>query len=189
MSADTIAIILGRGGSAGLPDKNLLPILGRPMMEYAVLAALHSEHVERIFITTDDEGIASVGRKHGCDIIDRPPELCTDEALFEDALVHGYQVAKSVLGKQPEYVVILMCNAPMITSGLIDAGIEALEKDRSADSAVTISTFNMWSPLRARSLNDEGYLDPFVPFETFGDPATLSCDRDSLHESGSAAPD
>ena len=44
---------------------------------------------------------------------------------------------------------------------------------------VTVSSYNMWSPLRARKINDQGLLDPFVPFETFGDPSKLNCDRDS----------
>ena len=47
------------------------------------------------------------------------------------------------------------------------------------DSAVTVSCYNMWSPLRARKIADDGLLQPFVPFEVFGDPATLNCDRDS----------
>ena len=47
------------------------------------------------------------------------------------------------------------------------------------DSAVTVSRYNMWSPLRARKLVDDGSLQPFIPFETFGDPKTLNCDRDS----------
>ncbi len=54
-----------------------------------------------------------------------------------------------------------------------------LRADANADSAVTVSVYNMWSPLRARKVNAGGYLAPFVPFETFGDPKTLNCDRDS----------
>ena len=61
----------------------------------------------------------------------------------------------------------------------IDEGIEALRRNPEADSAVSVSVYNMWSPLRARRLAATGYLEPFVPFEAFGDPATLNCDRDS----------
>jgi hypothetical protein len=61
----------------------------------------------------------------------------------------------------------------------LQEGIDALRADPDADSAVTVSIYNMWSPLRARRLDGHGYLQPFVPFETFGDPATLNCDRDS----------
>ena len=66
-----------------------------------------------------------------------------------------------------------------MTSKLIDYGIDILNKDSSFDSAVTTSVYNMWSPLRARKVDKNGALKPFVPFETFGDPKTLNCDRDS----------
>ena len=72
-----------------------------------------------------------------------------------------------------------MANAPTITTDLIDKGIKILREDPSFDSAVTTSVYNMWSPLRARKLDQKGSLQPFVPFEVFGDPKTLNCDRDS----------
>ena len=67
-----------------------------------------------------------------------------------------------------------------MTSNLIDDAIDLLSKDPNADSVVSVSRFNMYSPLRARKLDEEQkYLLPFVPFETFGDPNNLNCDRDS----------
>ena len=57
--------------------------------------------------------------------------------------------------------------------------ISNLDKNYQFDSAVSVSVYNMWSPLRARRLSKQGYLEPFVPFETYGNPKTLNCDRDS----------
>ena len=62
---------------------------------------------------------------------------------------------------------------------MINQGILKLKKNKKADSAVSASIYNMWSPLRARKLDKNGFLKPFVPFETFGNPKTLNCDRDS----------
>ena len=62
---------------------------------------------------------------------------------------------------------------------VIEKAVEILKKNEKIDSVVTVSIYNMWSPLRARKLKDDGFLHPFVPFETFGDPKTLNCDRDS----------
>ena len=180
---NTVAILLGRKGSKGLPGKNTMELLGRPMLHYPLLAATHSKYVDRIYVTTDDPEIAKEAAKFGAELIERPDYLCTDAALFEDALVHAYQEVKTRSGTTPDYVVVLMCNAPTIDAGLIDQAIDALEADPAADSAVTVTCLNMYSPLRARRLNAEGYLDPFVPFEAFGDPATLSCDRDSQGDS------
>ena len=72
-----------------------------------------------------------------------------------------------------------MANSPTIGPIQINEGISILNTHPEYDSAVTVSCYNMWSPLRARKINDEGLLEPFVPFETFGDPKTLNCDRDS----------
>ena len=175
-------LMLGRDKSSGFPVKNVYPVLGRPMMAYPLLAAGGSQYVDRIYISTDSPAIKNIGMDYGARIIDRPPELCTDEALGEDAFVHGYDVIKEEVageGYGLEMLVLLMCNAVTITYETIDEGIEALRDNPGLDSAVSVSRYNMWSPLRARSIGDDGLLHPFVPFETFGDPRTLNCDRDS----------
>jgi CMP-N-acetylneuraminic acid synthetase len=176
------ALLLGRGGSTGLPGKNTRPILGRPLMAYPLLAARASRHISRVYCSTDSAEIRDIAREHGAEHIERPPELCTPEALGEDAFKHGYEVIRDRLaeeGEELEMLVLLFANAATISGELIDQGVETLRADPSMDSAVTVSQYNMWSPLRARKLEDDGTLQPFVPFETFGDPATLNCDRDS----------
>jgi CMP-N-acetylneuraminic acid synthetase len=176
------ALLLGRGGSTGFPGKNLFPILGRPMMAYPLLAAQQSQYVTRTFVSTDSEEIMAVGRRYGAETIVRPPELCTQSALGEDAFTHGYRWIRDQLASENEIVelmVLLFANAATITAELIDQGIETLRGEPTFDSAVTVSRYNMWSPLRARRLESDGCLRPFVPFETFGDPRTLNCDRDS----------
>lgn len=176
------AILIGRKGSTGLPGKNTMPVLGRPMAAYAFLAAQHAKHVDEIYISTDDEELMTLGREFGANIIVRPPELATKQALGE----HAYQHAAGVIreseankGRQVELLALLMCNAPTILAETIDQGVEAMRINPEIDSAVTVSSYNMWSPLRARRENAQGLLVPFVPFETFGDPKTLNCDRDS----------
>jgi len=174
-----VAITLGRKGSKGVRDKNTMDILGRPAFFYPLLAANHSKYIDRTFVSTDHEDIIDGAKKMGLSIITRPDSLCTDEALFEDALIHAYIKIKEIIGRQPKYVVVLMCNAVTISSQLIDTAVHMLENDPLADSAVTVSIFNMYSPLRARKTDSNGYLAPFVPLETFGDPKTLNCDRES----------
>ena len=176
------ALLLGRGGSTGFPGKNLYPLLERPLMAYPLLAARASKYIDHIYVSTDAEEIMAVGRRYGAEIIVRPPELCTPQALGEHAFVHGYEVIRERLaakGETVELIVLLFANAATITGALIDQGVETLRADPAFDSAVTVSRYNMWSPLRARRLDAAGCLQPFVPFETFGDPRTLNCDRDS----------
>ncbi len=174
-----VAIMLGRKGSIGFPGKNTYKIMGRSVLEYPLLASKHSKWVDNVYVTTDDESIKRIARHYDAEIIDRPPELCTPETLFEDALLHGYHEIKKRENTPIKYIITLMCNAAAITSKLIDEAIEKLESCKEADSAVTVSSYNMWSPLRARKVDTNGFMVPFVPFEVFGDPKTLNCDRDS----------
>jgi len=176
------ALLLGRGGSTGFPGKNLAPVLGRPLMAYPLIAASESASVDRLYVSTDSDEIARIGAEHGAELIERPVELSTPDALGEDAFKHGYEVIRDRLAAEHEaveLVVLLFANAATVTAAMIDRGVELLRSDPSLDSAVSVSRYNMWSPLRARRLTDAGTLEPFVPFETFGDPATLNCDRDS----------
>jgi hypothetical protein len=175
------ALLIGREGSIGFPGKNTYPLLGRPLMEYPLLAARGSRHVDALFVSTDSPRIQEISEGYGARTIRRPSELCTAEALGEDVFVHGYREIRAGLreGESIEMLVLLMCNAPTVTAGLIDEGIEALRAHPEYDSAVTVSSYNMYSPLRARKIGGDGLLHPFVPFETFGDPRTLNCDRDS----------
>lgn len=174
-----VALLIGREGSIGFPGKNMYPVLGRPLMVYPLLAAKNAKTVDKVYISTDSSKIKEIGLQFGAEIIDRPAELCTPEALGEDAFVHGYKVISDSSKEDIELMVLLLCNAATILSETIDEGVAILRENPNFDSAVTVSRYNMWSPLRARKIGDEGLLHPFVPFEVFGDPKTLSCDRDS----------
>jgi GTP:adenosylcobinamide-phosphate guanylyltransferase len=179
MTKVVTALMLGREGSVGFPGKNTTPVLGRPLMSYPLLAAAAAERVEKIYVSTDSENIKKIALEHGASIIERPPELATKEALGEDAYVHGYKYICDQLGTVPELVVLLFCNAPTILGQTIDEGVRVLLEDPSLDSAVTVSAYNMWSPIRARKEGPDGLLQPFVPFEAFGELKAVNCDRDS----------
>ena len=79
------ALLLGRKGSMGFPGKNTFPVLGRPLCLYPLLAAHHAKHVDRVYVSTDDEEIMDIAGSNGAEIIVRPPELATKEALGEES--------------------------------------------------------------------------------------------------------
>ncbi len=176
---EVVAVILGRKGSSGFPGKNTMKILGKPAYEYAINASKNSKFVSKIFFSTDIEEVINRSEELNIKIISRPQNLLTNDALFEDAVEHAYYEIKNLFDIRVKYLVILMANAVTINGRLIDQAVEKLDLDDEADSAVTVSIYNMYSPLRARKLNESGYLQPFVPFSTFGDEKTLSCDRNS----------
>ncbi len=176
------ALMIGRAGSKGFPEKNIKKVLGRRLCEYPLIASKNSKHVDKIFVSTDCPVIAKESKKYGAFVIKRPLKLANSKALGEDVYEHAYFKIKKYLNlksKNIEFVILLMANAPTITGKLIDKGIDILKKNKKIDSAVSTSVYNMWSPLRARKLSKEKLLKPFIPFKTFGNPKTLNCDRDS----------
>lgn len=76
-----VALEIGRAGRTGLLGKHFRQVVGRPLMAYPLMAAKHSKHVDRIFLSTDSEEIAAIGRQYGAEYLPRPTELATKEAL------------------------------------------------------------------------------------------------------------
>ena len=74
------AILIGRGGSVGLPKKNVMPVLGRPLMAYPLLAAKNCKLIDKIYVSTDASEIKKVAKDLNAEIIDRPKNLATSEA-------------------------------------------------------------------------------------------------------------
>lgn len=133
--ADLI-ILIGRKGSTGLPGKNTMPLLGRPLSAYAFLAARHAKTVDEMYISTDDEELMELGKSFGAHIIVRPPELATKQALGEHAYQHAAAVIKereAAKGREVELLALLMCNAPTILAETIDQGVAVLRENPAID--------------------------------------------------------
>jgi CMP-N-acetylneuraminic acid synthetase len=173
------SLILGRKGSIGFPGKNLYKINGYPLAWYPMQAALNCIDVDMNFISTDDPELMKLGEEVGFEVIKRPAYLATSEALGEDAYKHGYEKIARKNDENIELLVLLFCNAPTVSSELISKGIKALKDNPDAESAVTVSKYNMFSPSRARRINNDGFLQPFIPFEHHPENISIDCDRDS----------
>lgn len=161
------ALITGRGGSRSIKDKNIYPLLNRPLLTYPILASAFSRLVNSVYLTTDSPRLAEVAQEWGAEIIMRPDELGEDDKHAE-AMVHGYETIAHRCGKKPDILVILMANCPTITPGIIDKGIQMLmdDKDCEIDSCVTVSKYNEFNPLRARMIKN-GCLAPAISPDYF----------------------
>lgn len=173
-------LLIGREGSVGFPGKNVYPVLGRPMMVYPLLAALNCKYVDEVFLSTDSKKMKEIALSFNVKIIDRPAELCTKEALSEDVWVHGYQYMKNTLGYDIEMMILLFCNAPTILAQKLQEGVEVLRSNETLDSAVTVSIYNMFSPVRARKIGRDGTLEPFIPFDIISGEGIVNSDRSGL---------
>ncbi len=128
----TVAIIPARGGSKGIPRKNVYPFNGKPLICWNIEAALQAELVDQVVVSTDDAEITEVARAAGATVIMRPDDISTDIASSEDALIH----ALKSLDAQPELTVFLQCTSPLTQGKDIDNCIQKL-LDSNADSAFT----------------------------------------------------
>jgi CMP-N-acetylneuraminic acid synthetase len=168
------ALIIARKGSR-VKDKNVRPILGRPLALYPILAAKHAKSVSKVFVSTDCERIQAIALQQECTFIERPAYLATSEALAEDAFKHGYDQIVNRTKELIEFIVLLFANGATITPGIIDDGVKFLREHPDLDSAVSVSKYNMFSALRARRI-EHGLVKPFVDPQLFG---SATCDRDS----------
>jgi len=173
------SLIIGRKGSESFPGKNLYDINGRPLAWYPMDAASNCKEIDQHFISTDDPTLMELGKETGFEVINRPAYLATSDALGDEVYKHGYEVIIDRIGEKPELLVLLLCNAYACTPAMINQGINALRKNNKADSAVTVSRYNMFSPSRARRVDQNGLLQPLIPFELYTATDEINCDRDS----------
>ncbi len=123
------AIIPARGGSKGIPRKNLIDICGKPLVVWSIEQALASSRIDRVIVSTDDDEIAAVAIDNGAEVIARPADISGDNASTESAMSHVLEVANG----EPDLVVLLQPTSPVRTATDINMAIEYLEED-DADS-------------------------------------------------------
>ena len=138
---DCISIIPARGGSKGLPRKNVLPFLGEPLIAHTIRQSLCSERVSRTLVSTDDDEIASVSVQYGAEVIERPPEISGDDATSEQALHHALDVLERRESYTPDLVAFLQCTSPIRGDRDIDGAVETL-LDTGSDSLLSVCRFH-----------------------------------------------
>jgi CMP-N-acetylneuraminic acid synthetase len=125
-----LGVIPARGGSKGIPRKNLKKLCGKPLVVWTIEAAKKSKLLDRFVVSTEDEEIAEVSRKYGAEIADRPPELAKDETPI---LVVLQDILKKI---DADVVVLLNPTSPIRNPGLIDRCIRRF-LDSAANSLAT----------------------------------------------------
>ncbi|MGJ3241973.1 MAG: cytidylyltransferase domain-containing protein [Opitutales bacterium] len=138
---ETLAIIPARGGSVGIPGKNLVPVGGISLLARSIAAARQSRQVTRVVVSTDDPRIAAEAGRLGAEVVDRPSDLSGPRASSESALLQVLDRLEASEGYQPDRVVFLQCTSPLTRPEDIDGTLERLETT-GADSALTLAPFH-----------------------------------------------
>lgn len=128
----TVAIIPARGGSRGVPGKNLRRVGGVSLVERAVLACRAASRIDRVYVTTDDPHIAYAAEDAGAEVIIRPAHLADDTASSESALLHALEQIQ-LTGADPRVLVFAQCTSPFIDPATLDRGVDLVLTDQ-ADS-------------------------------------------------------
>jgi CMP-N-acetylneuraminic acid synthetase len=155
MTESAVAIIPARGGSKGIPRKNVKPLAGKPLITYAIEAAKAARHVQRVIVSTDDSEIEAVANQFGAEVISRPAEIAGDLASSESALIHALETLRDIEGGLPELVAFVQCTSPLTAPEDIDGTIEALLA-RAADSALAVTPFHHFLWKESADGNAEG---------------------------------
>ncbi len=155
MSERVLAVILARGGSKGVPGKNVAPVGGRPCIAWTIEAARAARSVTNVAVSSDDPRALAIAREMNVGTIMRPQDLASDTARVDDAARHAVEAAGGA-----ELVVILYANVPVRPAGLIDRAVELL-RETCADSVQSYAPVGKYHPWWTARLSGNGEVVPW----------------------------
>lgn len=173
---EILAVIPARGGSKGIPKKNIKLLAGKPLIAYTIEEAKKSKYITRIILSTDDKEIVEVAKKYGAEVpFLRPAEISGDLATDVEFLNHALNFLKQKENYEPEIILRLPPTSPLRTAQHIDEGIKVLIDNPEADAVRPITEapkhpYKMW-----RISSDKKYIEPFLPksFTNMDEPYNL----------------
>lgn len=167
-----VAIVTARAGSKSIIHKNVLPLRGKPMVQYPIDAAKAASRISSVWVSTDGDAIANASRAAGAEIIPRPDELGGDSVNHGVVIKHAVEYVDA---RVPDLknIVLLLGNTVYIDGPIIDRCLETLESRPDLDSVMTVWEAADDHPYRAMQINGNGLL------ETFGGPRQVSTERQS----------
>jgi CMP-N-acetylneuraminic acid synthetase len=159
-----LGLITARGGSKGLPGKNLRPLAGKPLMAWTIETARQCPSLGRVIVSTDDANIAEVGRTFGAEVpFLRPAELAQDDSSHLSVVEHALAWLVKQERFEPDYVLLLQPTCPLRTASDIEEAVN-LARARQADAVVSVCEVKE-HPYLTMSLAADGTLRDFVPHQ------------------------
>lgn len=153
----TIAFIFARGGSKGLPQKNIKPLDGKPLIQYSIETAFATTDIDKVFVSTDDAAIASVARAAGAEIIQRPAVLATDTSPEWLSWRHAIDYVRSGYGDFDVFV-SLPATSPLRNQKDVSAAINKLS-NTGADICISVTPANRSPYFNMVKQNEDGYVE------------------------------
>ncbi len=155
------ALLTGKGSNT-LRDKNILPVLGNPLMYYPAMAARRSSKITEFYASSDSPAILKTAEKLGYASIVRPPELCMPESRHVDAITHALDTLQQRRAPAPDILIVLLANNISIKTEWIDTAIDALLGDPSLSAVTPAYDDQDHHPYRAKRLSADGTIESFL---------------------------
>ncbi len=160
--SDTLAVIIGRAGSKGLPGKNAALLAGRPLVCHTIDDALEAASVGRVLVSTDCPQVRRAALGMDVPVIDRPTELASDQATVDAAVRHAVRQT----GASEPIIVILYANVPVRPDDLIDRAVDLLRRS-NADSVQSYADVGKHHPHWMVRLDESGTVEPYHPSRVY----------------------
>lgn len=159
-----LCIIPARGGSKGLPGKNLKELYGKPLIAWTIEEAKKSRYIGRIIVSTDDSEIKNVSEKFGAEVILRPTYLADDSSTTVDAIIHALNVLGES-GYKPQYILLLQCTSPLRKLIHIEESIEKfLINKENVDALVSVTKIEH-PPWWYKKIDKNGFIKDFIEYD------------------------
>jgi N-acylneuraminate cytidylyltransferase/CMP-N,N'-diacetyllegionaminic acid synthase len=152
-----LAIVPARGGSKGVPRKNVKKLNGIPLIAYGICSALGAKKVDRVVVSTDDDEISEVSKKYGAEVIIRPTELAQDLSPAELGMQHVVKTLESE-GWIPDLIILVQCTSPFRLSKHIDEAIDILINNKFTGIASVSETPGHFHPYKIKEVKKDGEL-------------------------------
>ena len=142
MQNKVVAIILARGGSKGIPRKNVLNFVGHPLVAWSVMQAKKTKEIDEVYVSSDSDEILEIAQSYGAKVIKRPDEYAGDTAKSEEAILH----ALKVLGSDQEIIIMLEPTAPLRKPNDLGNAVKLFRKNGwdSCFSGAILQDFLIW---------------------------------------------
>ena len=158
-----VALLTGRGNNT-LKDKNVLPVLGRPLCQYPALAAKKCKLITDFYVSSDDEKILSAAEEVGYKRIVRPAELALPTSQHVDAIKHALGVMKED-GCKPDIIVVILANSAITKTEWIEESVRNLIENPELSSSCPVMIEQDHHPYRCKRLREDGCLDTWFDFD------------------------
>ena len=153
-----LSIIPARGGSKGIPKKNICKLNGKPLLSYSIKNALESKLVNRVVVSTDDDAIAKISKRYGAEVpFIRPKNFSKDSSSSIDVVKHVLQELNDKEEYVPDIVTLLQPTSPLRTTKSLDKSIQLLIKHKSD---TVLGVFELKSHPYSAFWKKNGYLKP-----------------------------